>query len=268
MKKIFGLLWMSVLKWSEKKTFCLLLNFRNFLKRKKIYFSFVNGFYILKQEKKSWFFKNKYRLLRNVDGLEKRAEQLHDIYQLKYIDINDRDLVIDVGANYGEFFNSFDLIIKKKIEYISVEPSNNCYQCLKKNIPNHKHINSAIFNQNTKKRFYLCEDTADSSLIEPQKFSSFIEVKTKTLDEIINQDVKLLKVEAEGAEPEIILNVKRIKFKIDFIVIDVSFERGKQKQSTEKRCLTILKSYGYSIKSEYRSDQRIVILFERAKNDN
>ena len=50
----------------------------NFLKRKKIYFSFVNGFFILKQEKQRWFFKNKYRLLRNVDGLEKRAKQLQN----------------------------------------------------------------------------------------------------------------------------------------------------------------------------------------------
>lgn len=259
---------MFILKISEKKLFCTLLNIRNLIKRKKIYFKFVDKFYILNQNKKNWFFKNKYRLLRNVDGLEKRAKQLHDIYQLKNIDINDQDLIVDIGANYGEFFNIFDLIIKKKINYISVEPSNDCYVCLMKSIPNHKHINSAIYNKKIKKNFFLSEDTADSSLIEPQKFSKFIEIETKTLNDIINQDVKLLKVEAEGAEPEIILNIRDLKYKIKYIVVDVGFERGKRKQSTEKRCLTILKSYGYYVKSEYRSNERIVILFERTNNDN
>ena len=114
----------------------------------------------------------------------------------------------------------------------------------------------------------MSEDTADSSLIEPQKFSKFIEIETKTLNDIINQDVKLLKVEAEGAEPEIILNIRDLKYKIKYIVVDVGFERGKRKQSTEKRCLTILKSHGYYVKSEYRSNERIVILFERTNNDN
>jgi FkbM family methyltransferase len=268
MKRIFSFFWMFILKISKKKLFCVLLNIRNFIKRKKIYFRFVDNFYILKQNKKSWFFKNKYRLLRNVDGLEKRAEQLHDIYQLKNTNINDQELIVDIGANYGEFFNVFDLILKKKINYISVEPSNDCYVCLKKSIPNQKHINSAIYNKKIKKNFFLSEDTADSSLIEPQKFSDFVEIETKTLNDIINQDVTLLKVEAEGAEPEIILNLRDLDYKIKYIVVDVSFERGKKKLSTEKRCLTILKSYGYYIKSEYRSNERVVILFERSNNDN
>ena len=56
-------------------------------------------------------------------------------------------MIVDIGANYGEFFNVFDLILKKKINYISVEPSNDCYVCLKKSIPNQKHINSAIYNK-------------------------------------------------------------------------------------------------------------------------
>lgn len=264
MKKVFSFLWMFILKIFDKNLFCIFLNLRNFLKNKSIRFDYHDKMYVLKQKEKKWFFKNKYRLLRNVNGLEIRAKQLHDIYQLNQVEINDKDLVVDIGANYGEFFNIFDLILKKKINYLSVEPSNDCYHCLKRNIPDQKHINSAIFNKNVNKKFFLSEDTADSSLIEPQKFSKYIDVETKTLNDVITEDVRLLKVEAEGAEPEIIINIKNLNFKIRFIVIDVSYERGKKKQSTEKRCVTILKSFGYFIKSEYRLDERIVILFEKA----
>ncbi len=255
---------MIILKISYDNLFCIFLNLRNFLKKKNIRFKYQDKMYVLKQKEKKWFFKNKYRLLRNVNGLEVRAKQLHDIYQLNQVEINDKDLVVDIGANYGEFFNVFDLILNKKINYLSVEPSKDCYECLKKNIPDQKHINSAIFNKNIKKKFFLSEDTADSSLIEPQKFSNYVEVETKTLNDVITEDVRLLKVEAEGAEPEIIINLKKLNFIIRFIVIDVSYERGKNKESTEKRCVTILKSFGYSIKSEYRIDERIVILFEKA----
>jgi len=92
-----------------------------------------------------------------------------------------------------------------------------------------------------------------------------VDVKTKTLNQIIKSDVKLLKVEAEGAEPEILLGLRDVKFIIDYIVVDVSFERGKLEQSTKKRCLTILKSYGYTVKSECKLEKRIILLFNREK---
>ena len=47
--------------------------------------------------------------------------------------------------------------------------------------------------------------------------------------------------------------------------MDVSFERGKLEQSTKKRCLTILKSYGYTVKSECKLEKRIILLFNREK---
>ena len=265
MKKITTTFWMFFLNNTNKKIFCILVNFRNFIKKKNISIGYQNEEYFLKDNENLWYFKNKYRLLRNIDGLSKRAQYLLDVYQINKINIEDRDLIIDIGANYGEFYNVFNLLLKKNIKYISIEPSIDCYKSIIKSIPKQTHFNFAIFNKNSEKTFYLSEDSADSSLIEPKKFVRKVDVKTKTLNQIIKSDVKLLKVEAEGAEPEILLGLRDVKFIIDYIVVDVSFERGKLEQSTKKRCLTILKSYGYTVKSECKLEKRIILLFNREK---
>ena len=56
--------------------------------------------------------------------------------------------------------------------------------------------------------FYLSSATGDSSLIEPASFTEKIDVRVTTLD-IFDQEnnikkCKLLKLEAEGSEPEIL----------------------------------------------------------------
>ena len=260
--KIIISVWMFLLHNTNKKIFCTLINFRNF-NRNNIKVYYQNKKYLLKDNNNLWYFKNKYRLLRNIDGLRKRAQYLLDVYQINKIKIEDKDLIIDIGANYGEFYNIFNLILKKNIKFISVEPSKDCYESIIKNIPGQTHFNFAIYNKNAERTFYLSEDKADSSLIEPKNFVRKIKVATRTLSQIIKSNVKLLKVEAEGAEPEILLGLKDEKFKIDYIVVDVSFERGKLEQSTKKKCLIILKSYGYVVKSEYMLQKRIILLFNK-----
>ena len=265
MKKIISSIWMFFLNNTQKKIFCTFINFRNHIKKNDIKVSYQDNQYLLKDNKNLWYFKNKYRLLRNIDGLSKRAKYLFDVYQINQINIEDKDLVIDIGANYGEFYNVFNLILKKNIKYISIEPSRDCYESIKKSIPDQTHFNFAIFNKNTQKTLYLSEDSADTSLIQPKKFVRMVNVETKTLNQIIKSNLKLLKVEAEGAEPEILIGLKDVKFEIENIVVDVSFERGKLEQSTKKRCLIILKSYGYIVKSECILEKRIILLLNKKK---
>ena len=56
--------------------------------------------------------------------------------------------------------------------------------------------------------FYLNEKDADSSVIQPIKFDTIKKIKVIKLDDYIQkekiQKIKLLKIEAEGFEPEIL----------------------------------------------------------------
>ena len=88
-----------------------------------------------------------------------------------------------------------------------------------------------------------------------------------TLDKIIDKiknPVKLIKIEAEGAEPEILQGLKNISL-VEYITIDCGFERGVEEQSTISDCSNYLIQNGFEfIDFGY---PRIVALF-RNKNIN
>ena len=52
------------------------------------------------------------------------------------------------------------------------------------------------------------------------------------MDELIHERVKLLKVDAEGAEFEVINGAKNLLSRIEFIAIDLGFEKGIKQEST------------------------------------
>ena len=54
--------------------------------------------------------------------------------------------------------------------------------------------------------FYVDTDHASSSLIQPKNHTSVVRVETRRLDSFLElTNIFLLKVEAEGAEPEVLL---------------------------------------------------------------
>ena len=57
-------------------------------------------------------------------------------------------------------------------------------------------------------------------MYEPLIVESKNRVKQIRLDKLINERVRLLKVDAEGAEIEVIYGAENLLFQIDFIVID------------------------------------------------
>jgi hypothetical protein len=82
------------------------------------------------------------------------------------------------------------------------------------------------------------------------------------LDNIINKNsknIKLIKIEAEGAELEVLEGLKSNISKIGYITIDCGFERGFEKKSTLAPCANYLLNNGYELISF--SNKRIVCLF-------
>ena len=70
-----------------------------------------------------------------------------------------------------------------------------------------------------------------------------INVETISLDDLIDtigKDIKLIKIEAEGAEPEVLEGLDKNISKVNYITIDAGFERNGK--STISECIHYLLS--------------------------
>lgn len=88
-------------------------------------------------------------------------------------------------------------------------------------------------------------------MIKPKKFKSSNSVIARRLDSIsqIKQlgVLKLLKLEGDGAEPEIALGSTGILNKIQYISADVGPERGALELSTESEVTQFLQDNGFEV---------------------
>jgi len=198
-----------------------------------------SNFFELKNSKWQFFFKNQ-GLNIYLRGLDNRKKDLQSTYLIKNLDFEDNDIIIDVGANNGDFYLCFD----KKIKYYGIEPSPIAFQNLKANVNNGKLFNNAVWkSENNKIDFFLKEKYGDSSLIEMRNFTEKVQVQSITLDKIISEigsKIKLVKLEAEGAEPEVLEGLKDNIDKIELITLDCGFERGINEESTFVICSNFL----------------------------
>ena len=72
--------------------------------------------------------------------------------------------------------------------------------------------------------------------------------------------IKLLKIDAEGAEPEILMGASKLLNKIKYITVDVGPERGLLQESTDKETTEFLLNNDFTLLYENR--ERQTILFE------
>ena len=88
-----------------------------------------------------------------------------------------------------------------------------------------------------------------------------VSVATKRLDTLISEPVKLLKIEAEGAEPEALLGCSQLLSKIEYISADLGFERGVLQESTLAPVTNYLLQNGFELLTV--GYPRVVALFKR-----
>lgn len=161
-------------------------------------------------------------------GLKKRIFDLAESYSIDKIEFKYDDLIVDVGANCGDLILYF-----ADQRYIGFEPSPAEFEVLKKNSNlNCKVFNFAVSDVENETEFFVSSEGADSSLHKPLKVEKIIKVKQIRLDKFINEKVKLLKVDAEGAEIEVINGAKNLLSRIEFIAIDLGFEKGIKQETT------------------------------------
>lgn len=210
-----------------------------------------------------WTHRKRFHLY--VSGLVHRGESIGKSYLLREITFNDEDVIIDCGANMGDlqlYFMNLDL----PVNYIGIEPNPIDFKCLELNAPRgFKPFNVALWDKNSQMTFFVDSDSASSSLIEPPFFTEKVLVKSVRLDSLKLPDrIKLLKVEGEGAEPEILEGARGIFTKIEFITVDAGPERGINQTATRNEVIKVLRNSDFELIKE-NPYHRKTLLFRNQK---
>lgn len=217
-----------------------------------------------------YFFTAPARFKYFVHSLEHRGQQLFDEYLLDSIPFEDGDSIVETGGNDGDF----SLALKrlgKRLSLDSFEPSPREFETLSANVAamtfyDHAEVhNFALWNSSDETlEFHVKSGTADSSIHPIEGASDVIKVKTKRLDDVLpRKPYKLLKLEAEGAEPEILEGATGVLDCFDYVTVDVGFERGLKQESTLPQVTNILLNSGFSVVRFGK--KRHVVLYENNK---
>jgi FkbM family methyltransferase len=188
-----------------------------------------------------------HRALNYRNGIDARGRQLGADYLLPMIDFANGDVVIDCGANVGDlklYFRQLGV----EVDYVGIEPGPGEFAVLERNVAPSKAINVGLWDSDGELTFYVASGGADSSLIEPPSYDSVTTVPTRRLDGLVDYPrIKLLKLEAEGAEPEALAGSSGLFDRIDYIAADLGAERGKEQSSTLPEVTNYLVREGFDL---------------------
>lgn len=258
--------WKKTALRSSGNVYCFMFNVRAILFRRDVRFTYdkLQGIYTAESRKYIRYFLAKQQSWNTYrDGLSERAQKLGKAYFCHLIDFKENDLVIDCGANVGDF----ELYFQENninVRYVGIEPSPQEYACLKENVKGSKVYNVGLWSEEGSSSFFVSSENADSSFIEPVRYTEVVPIATKRLETLINEPVKLLKIEAEGGEPEALLGCSMLLPKIEFISADLGPERGVSQESTFPAVTNYLLQNGFELVDVDYS--RIVALFKRRSN--
>ncbi len=200
-----------------------------------------------------------------VNGVEAQLAALLSKYLVEKVSLGTGDLVIDVGANIGEFSmacESLGAIVH------SFEPDPTEFRALARNIssPSRAH-NIALWKEEGIQLLWLANDSGDTTLIEAGLTQESVEVNATTLDFWIDrnlepsEEIALLKLEAEGAEPEVLQGLERNLNRCKYITVGPGFERGVEQEATLPAVTNFLLSRGFEMSAIHPGGG--VALFER-----
>lgn len=187
------------------------------------------------------------RVTNYAKGIVARAERLGKDYLLDQIQFNNGDVVIDCGANVGDlnlYFRSKNICI----EYVGIEPGQKEFEVMQRNVAPATAHNIGLWHEDGELTFYVSSKHADSSLIEPPNYDYITQVPIRRLDKLVDfPRIRLFKVEAEGAEPEVLEGAKELFGRIDYITADLGGERGVEQASTFAPVTNFLLSNGFEL---------------------
>ena len=217
------------------------------------------------------YISNIFRLEKYFDGIRFRLNNLHEEYFLNQINFEKGDTILDVGSNIGELAFYFS---DKKVHYFAFEPSpylNEALVC-NLNLVSGSFLSYLIFdfplsNQEKDTYYFLNDNFGDSSL-ENKKGYKKIEKTTKRLDQLIveRSKIKLLKIDAEGHELEVLQGSSLLLDNIEYIAVDAGFEKNNDTESTLAEVFNFLNFNNFKLVSDHRKRKTYLFKNKSIKN--
>jgi FkbM family methyltransferase len=153
------------------------------------------------------------------------------------ITFRDGDCVLDCGANVGEVSLWFRRRYPK-VRIIAVEPEELEANCVDINVfgGQPQTVRKVLWKEDGALPFFTKPESADSSLFQIADHGAVTTVPATTVASLLAEQnvprLRLLKLEAEGAEPEIIQGCGDFLDRIDYIAADCGPERGLAQDET------------------------------------
>jgi len=199
-------------------------------------------------------------------SIQGRLQELSRTYLLHLIDEDLSGAFIDCGANVGElgFWAR-----ARNLPYFAFEPEALEADCCDlNNFAGRAETNRlALWNEKTTLSFYSKPDTGDGSIFEMSDFVGVKTVQAIPLDDFVAErqieKIAVMKIEAEGAEPEILAGASKSLSITRYLTVDCGFERGRQKESTLIPVIKAAARAGFSI-VEW-NPVRLVLLFRNER---
>lgn len=236
-----------IYKLFNKQLFCFLMNLF-YKKDGKISFSKKYKTFIKHHKNNEIHYPNKTRILGSMVNHNYELDNLLYSYGLENFKICNNDLIIDCGANVGNLYLSINRFTDT-FNYIAFEPDPKVFKCLELNLNKFNNVELycvGLSNENKSKEFYINNETGDSSLEEFNTETS-VDIIIKELDSFKYEKIKLLKIDAEGHELEVLLGAKSTLPNIEFIAVDMGAEKGKDNENTVSSVTNFLISQNFNL---------------------
>ena len=178
-----------------------------------------------------------------------------------HVTLSPGDHVIDIGANVGEFALAC-AALGARVDSIEGDPR--VFACLARNIAAETRITAhqtVVWHSEEELTFFSAPAEADSSIIADPADPRYkaIKVNAVPLDLLAARgqwgDIALLKCDAEGAEPEVLLGAKAVLARTRAVAIDTGPER--MGQETHEPVAKILTEAGFRVFRDIRKGRKI-----------
>ena len=256
-----GLIVGFIYKRFNENVFCSLLNL---LFPSKSRISYSNGNYCKNVfGNKKIYYPNK-RIVRVVNNYEFHFNFLFETYCLNEINFKDGDTIVDCGANVGELIYSFH---QKNIaiNYIAFEPESSSFRSLTMNTNQFENSTShkiALSDFEGNVDFFI-DSLGGNSSLEYFGNNEKVSITSKKLDSYHLKNIKLLKVEAEGHEEEVLKGALKSINYTEFISVDYGPEKGTNQESTISQVIKLLHDNNFQLVQS--SKHRQIGLFKNQK---
>lgn len=203
------------------------------------------------QTREKFYFNHQFLHNRYVwpEGLMHIRAQLLAKYQDGDVHLGPTDVVLEAGANVGEFTTAAANIVK---EVYAFDPDPETFGCLAKNVATYSNVhifNEGLGNAEGSAPLYISHANSDSSFLAPRdKGDSCVMRPITTIAAVMErsglQNIGFLKVEAEGFEPEILEGAGGRLQDVSKVAVDCGPERfGKD---TFCECEKVLDEAGFT----------------------